>query len=122
MKYRLIFSHAEYIVHREKTSRQKLLNCGKYKSMVKRLTIFIILLVFLFNCKGKEEQNASSASPGKDTLEINIGSEPPTLDWSLATDSTSYTIILNLMDGLTRFGKNMRPEPDLAEGWEISKD
>lgn len=90
--------------------------------MVKRFPIFIILLAFLLNCKGKEEQNTSSVSPGKDTLEINIGSEPPTLDWSLATDSTSYTIILNIMNGLTRFGKDLRPEPDLAERWEISKD
>jgi oligopeptide transport system substrate-binding protein len=89
--------------------------------MLKRLPIFIILLIFLFNCKGKEE-DASFISPGKDTLEINIGSEPPTLDWSLATDSTSYTIILNIMSGLTKFGKDLRPEPDLAEGWEISED
>lgn len=90
--------------------------------MIKRLAIFIILLVFLSNCKEKEEQNTSSTLPGKDTLEINIGSEPPTLDWSLATDSNSYTIILNIMDGLTRFGKDMRPEPNLAERWEINND
>src|ERR1700756_5294327 len=90
--------------------------------MVKKLSIFIIVAVLFLNCEGKEKQSSSSASPGKDTLEINIGSEPPTLDWSLATDSTSYTIILNIMDGLTRFGKDLSPEPDLAERWEVSED
>jgi oligopeptide transport system substrate-binding protein len=90
--------------------------------MMKKLSIFIILAFLFLSCEGKEKQNSSSASPEKDTLEINIGSEPPTLDWSLATDSNSYTIILNIMDGLTKFGKDLRPEPDLAERWEVSED
>lgn len=59
---------------------------------------------------------------GKDTLNINIGNEPPTLDPSLATDTTSYTILNNLMEGLTQFDDEFKPEPALAESWEISGD
>ncbi len=58
----------------------------------------------------------------KDTLNINIGTEPPTLDWSLATDLTSFLIITNIMDGLTRFSPENKPEPSLAKSWEISDD
>jgi oligopeptide transport system substrate-binding protein len=89
--------------------------------MVKKIGILIILGVFLISCEGNKK-HASSNPFAKDTLNINIGSEPPTLDWSLATDSTSYTIILNIMDGLTKFGKDYKPEPNLAESWETSED
>ncbi len=87
-----------------------------------RLLILLMLPVFLLHCEGREKESSPSALLNKDRLNINIGSEPPTLDWSLATDSTSYTIILNIMDGLTRFGKDYKPEPSLAESWEISED
>jgi oligopeptide transport system substrate-binding protein len=91
--------------------------------MVKKLTAFIILAVLLLGCEGRREKQASPSNLlGKDTLRVNIGSEPPTLDWSLATDSTSYTILINIMEGLTRFGKDYRPEPALAERWETSED
>lgn len=85
-------------------------------------SVIAILWVFVISgCKG-EDQAPSLKSPKRDTLRINIGAEPPTLDWSLATDSTSYTILINIMEGLTRFGKDYKPEPALAERWEISED
>ncbi|HEY7534879.1 MAG TPA: peptide ABC transporter substrate-binding protein [Thermodesulfobacteriota bacterium] len=90
--------------------------------VARRLFTLLMLAVFLLHCNEREKQSSPSALLNKDTLNINIGSEPPTLDWSLSTDSTSYTIILNIMDGLTRFGKDYKPEPSLAESWDLSKD
>src|ERR671930_2246829 len=87
--------------------------------MVRSLVGLLILVTLLFSCGGGQ---ASSGSSKRDTLKINIGTEPPTLDWSLATDSTSYTILVNIMDGLTKFGASFIPEPALAEKWEISED
>ena len=55
-------------------------------------------------------------------LRINLGTEPPTLDWTLATDGVSIQVIEQLMRGLTRMGKGLRPEPALAERWEVSPD
>ncbi|MBI5379693.1 MAG: peptide ABC transporter substrate-binding protein [Nitrospirae bacterium] len=52
-------------------------------------------------------------------LRLNVGTEPPTLDWSLATDSVSLTVISNLMEGLTEFDEQLNPRPNLAERWEI---
>ncbi|MFZ3064962.1 MAG: peptide ABC transporter substrate-binding protein [Nitrospirota bacterium] len=54
------------------------------------------------------------------TLRLNIGGEPPTLDWTLATDSTSFHVITNLMDGLTAFDKDLNPIPAIAKKWVIS--
>jgi oligopeptide transport system substrate-binding protein len=55
-------------------------------------------------------------------LRINLETEPPTLDWNLATDGVSIIAIEQLMRGLTRLGPDLRPEPDLAERWDVSSD
>jgi oligopeptide transport system substrate-binding protein len=55
-------------------------------------------------------------------LRINLETEPPTLDWNLATDGVSIVAIEQLMRGLTRLGADLRPEPDLAESWQVSED
>ena len=54
-------------------------------------------------------------------IRINIGSEPGTLDWNLATDSSSFQIINNIMSGLTKFNNNLELEANLAESWEVNK-
>ena len=38
---------------------------------------------------------------------INMSSEPGTLDWNLATDSSSFLIINNIMKGLTKLNKDL---------------
>ena len=37
-------------------------------------------------------------------------------------DGTSYNILNNLMEGLTKFDDSLIPQPALAESWEISED
>lgn len=82
-------------------------------------TIACAVLILISACSDNDNTYDISS---KDTLNINIGSEPPTLDWSRATDSTSFTILNNIMDGLTRFSSEHKPEPALAESWEMSED
>jgi oligopeptide transport system substrate-binding protein len=53
---------------------------------------------------------------------MNLGSEPPTLDWSLATDNVSITVIENLMEGLTRYDEKLQPQPAIAKRWEVSEN
>ncbi len=60
----------------------------------------------------------------RETLRINIDTEPPTLDWTKSTDSVSNKIHVNIMEGLA--GYNLAdPElsllPGLAESWEASE-
>ena len=50
---------------------------------------------------------------------VNLGTEPPSLDWSLATDHVSFNVISNLMVGLTEFDKDLKPAPVIAKKWEL---
>jgi len=57
------------------------------------------------------------------TLHWNLGTEPPTLDPSLATDTTSVDVIEQLFLGLTDFDvETMEVVPELATSWECSED
>jgi len=88
--------------------------------MLKKLTFLILAAGLIAGCTQDRLEDEDISS--KDTIFVNLGNEPPTLDWSLATDSTSYLILNNLMEGLTQFGDEFLPEPNLAESWEISED
>ncbi|MBI5428210.1 MAG: peptide ABC transporter substrate-binding protein [Nitrospinae bacterium] len=62
-------------------------------------------------------------SPGKErAFRMAIGSEPPTLDWSLATDGVSFDIVANLMEGLTQYDADLQPVPAVARKWEFSEE
>jgi oligopeptide transport system substrate-binding protein len=50
---------------------------------------------------------------------VNLGTEPPTLDWSLATDHVSFNVIANLMVGLTEFDEELKPAPVIAKSWDL---
>ena len=56
------------------------------------------------------------------TFRMTIKNEPPTLDGSLATDSVSFTILTNLMEGLTQYDAELNPIPAIAKRWEYSNE
>ncbi len=61
----------------------------------------------------------------KETLRLNFMSEPPTLDWTKATDTLSTEVVDNLMVGLVRYNfgdPDLSVEPELATSWTSSKD
>jgi oligopeptide transport system substrate-binding protein len=51
-----------------------------------------------------------------------VGTEPPTLDPALATDSTSIFFIRQMFVGLTGFDEKANVVPYLAEEWSVSED
>ena len=54
------------------------------------------------------------------TLYWNLASEPPSLDPSLATDTTSHQILKSMFVGLCQFDDNtMAVLPDLAKTWDF---
>jgi oligopeptide transport system substrate-binding protein len=63
-----------------------------------------------------------STAGGEAVLRFNVGSEPPTLDWTLATDSVSFEILNNVMEGLTQYDDDLRPIPAVARDWTVSED
>jgi oligopeptide transport system substrate-binding protein len=84
---------------------------------LKRKFYSLLLSLFLFlSCNTAKTDNSSS------TFRMSIPSEPPTLDWSLATDAVSFTVIANIMEGLTQFDENLIPQPAIASKWDMSED
>ncbi|HCA82077.1 MAG TPA: oligopeptide-binding protein oppA [Bacteroidetes bacterium] len=63
--------------------------------------------------------NPFSPSGNPKAFRVNLGTEPPSLDWSLATDHVSFNVIANLMVGLTEFDKNLKPAPVIAKSWDM---
>jgi oligopeptide transport system substrate-binding protein len=76
----------------------------------------VAIAVFLLLAGGCKERPQPGSS---DTFRVNLGTEPPSLDWSLATDHVSFNVIANLMVGLTQFDKQLKPAPVIAKSWDI---
>ncbi len=58
-----------------------------------------------------------------DVLVIGQTAEPKSLDPHVATALNDFRILVNLYEGLVRFGEGtLQPEPALARRWEISAD
>jgi oligopeptide transport system substrate-binding protein len=94
--------------------------------MTKRLLHLIICSSLLSACS-KEKSNVADASsntntPTRNTINISIGGEPPTLDPDLSGDSISSRVAHDFFEGLVSFDQKGEPIPGLAESWEISAD
>jgi oligopeptide transport system substrate-binding protein len=76
-------------------------------------------LAFLLMCAACGRSNQSVSSGSSNHFRVNIATEPPSLDWSLATDHVSFNVIANLMVGLTEFDKDLKPAPVVAKSWDI---
>jgi len=74
-----------------------------------------LAFLLVFSC------GRSSQVGGDKVLRVNLGTEPPSLDWSLATDHVSFNVIANLMVGLTEFDKDLKPAPVIARSWDVSE-
>lgn len=94
--------------------------------MMKRLVLPLTMLAMVV--AGCTKKNSGSLEYGlevKDTLRINLEQEPPSLDWSKSTDTTSSTIENNIMDGLVEYDlkdPDLKLMPALATAWKPSAD
>ena len=73
----------------------------------------------------KKKQSVESLLPLADTFRFNIGTEPPTLDWNKATDTTSSLIVDNIMEGLLDYDfskESIGLQPALAKKWTSAED
>ncbi|REJ11213.1 peptide ABC transporter substrate-binding protein [Halobacillus trueperi] len=99
--------------------------------MKKWWTVFmgVLLVALLAACTASESAGESDegssegeSDSGTKTLLLNNGEEPTSFDPSQGFDAVSWNALNNLMEGLTRLGKDHTPEPATAEKWEISED
>ena len=66
---------------------------------------------------------AAKAAPGGAIIFPNIGiTEPPTTDPAMAGDCNSMQVVSLVYSGLIKQDKDLRPAPDAATNWDVSKD
>jgi oligopeptide transport system substrate-binding protein len=68
---------------------------------------------------GTTTGTSGTASGG--TLRVAIGSEPPSIDPGLATDTTSAYVVENINTPIVYLGPSpdLKPEPALAKSWDV---
>ncbi len=88
-----------------------------------RLMVVMVLVALTAACTGKSS-HLEYGLDVKETMRVNLLSEPPTLDWSKATDTTSATVIFNIMETLVNYNladPELPPIPGLATDWTASE-
>ncbi|MBD7965619.1 peptide ABC transporter substrate-binding protein [Fictibacillus norfolkensis] len=97
------------------------------------LTLVLVLSMFLAACSGGDKDKASDSKGGEDekatekpsepqVLNLLDGEEIPSMDSSQATDSVSFEVMNNVMEGLYRLDKDNKPTPGVAEKHEVNED
>jgi ABC-type oligopeptide transport system substrate-binding subunit len=71
---------------------------------------------------GDDGGDGGTAANADGVITVNWGTEPPSLDPGLASDTTSANILLNIMDPLVRLGDDLQPVPGVADSWDVSND
>jgi oligopeptide transport system substrate-binding protein len=109
---------------------------------VKRIAAWILAATFalglLAGCGGASSNNDPNSNPGntpgtsqnepkKDEpqeLTLNIGTEPPQLDSALTTDTVSFVVLNQVMEGLVRPGEGgaVVKGSGMAADWTVSDD
>jgi oligopeptide transport system substrate-binding protein len=76
-----------------------------------------LAVIVAFTAPAATGKSGSSSKAG--FLRMALGAEPPSLDAGLATDTTSSSILLALMDPLIRLGPGpaLKAEPGAAKSW-----
>ena len=85
----------------------------------------LLCVALAFPACFKKKQSEDNLLPLKSVFRFNIGTEPPTLDWSKATDTTSSLIVDNIMEGLLDYDFSKGTvglKPALAVRWSSTPD
>ena len=81
-----------------------------------------VLALGAAGCGGDDDDAAGDTGEGEPAAEqllrINIGSEPPSLDPTLATDNISSFVLSQIMDGLVSLDETGEVVSELAETWD----
>lgn len=97
-------------------------------------TSAVLATAILAGCSGQtaapsaeqgKKPDAAATGQAADTsakLRLNLKTEPPSLDPPKGFDSTSNEVLNAIMEGLVRLDKDQKPQPAMAEKWEISQD
>jgi len=102
---------------------------GQRNHLVLMVGVLAAIGVLAAAGSGLESGDDTSGAPGgpgggrpERTISIGFASRPHSLDPAFATDRTSATLVLALMEPLVRLGPKLEVEPALARRWDVSED
>lgn len=81
-----------------------------------QLMLLSILSILLVSCSTDKKSDA------KESIVVNLGAEPRSLDPTLNSESTTSMYLVHLFESLTKKDKNNTVVPGVAEKWDISAD
>ncbi|MGB9872429.1 MAG: peptide ABC transporter substrate-binding protein [Anaerolineae bacterium] len=88
-----------------------------------RARLFIVISVLAIGLSLALAWTVTAQGSDPLTLNINLGTDPPTVDPALATDTTSVTVIEQLFIGLVDLDDDTAEvRPELATSWSVSPD
>lgn len=76
----------------------------------------------LVACSKSNHEQAQIKPQSSDTINVDLGSDVPTIDPALTQDVTSARVIYDLFSPLVDFNQNNQPIPGIAQKWSVSKD
>lgn len=91
------------------------------KFIIPAALLFTAAALFACSGKGPEEGQAPPAE-GPVTLTIASSADGKRLIPMLATDTATFGISGRIFNGLTRYDKDLKIAPELAESWDVSPD
>lgn len=88
------------------------------------LAILMVGLIVLPACDNAGETNETTKAPvtAADTLAVNVGPDPDTIDPALNSAVDGATLIIHAFEGLMTLDKNGTPVYGQAESYEVSED
>lgn len=96
-----------------------------FKNHIRSLLFLILTATLALSISCTRKGRSNYGLDINETLRVALETEPPTLDWHKATDTTSSTITTNIMDGLVDYDladPNSSIRPSLAASWSSSSD
>ncbi|WLD94532.1 peptide ABC transporter substrate-binding protein [Alkalihalobacillus sp. AL-G] len=104
----------------------------KRRLFTKILCFMVVLSVFLTGCNftGSSTDSTDENTDGESTetgtsdnvLNLSIENDIPDLNQVTTTDSISFSILNNVMEGLYRLDENNEPQPAMAKEVEVTDD
>ena len=70
----------------------------------------------------ESSQTETTGTAGSQPIVIAVINDMTTMDSSLVTDETSFSMLSLCESGLVQFDENKELAPDLAESWDVSED
>lgn len=99
----------------------------KHRNVFIASSSVILLGLILSGCSSNQVSATPQGTTGttptkKQSVTLDILTEPPTLDPAKATDTTSAWVMNQVMEGLTYLGADHKPMPGIAESWTITNN